>query len=163
MYFPDPQRVASLIRSDLEDIGLKVEIINRDFKSHLHVTRRGEFDIALLGWMADTPDPDNFLSTFFHSRAAVIGSATNISMYRNPEMDRLLDAALAVTDIDQRTAFYGLAFDLWARDLPLIPLVQGDQITVLNKNIEGYVLSPTGNHFFGPAKWREPESATEAP
>ena len=130
-----------------------MEIINREFKSHLHVTRRGDFDMALLGWMADTPDPDNFLSTFFHSRAAEPGSATNISFYRNPEMDRLLDAALSVSGPPAREQVYAKALQLWARDLPLIPLVQGKQITVLDKHIQGYYLSPTGNHFFGPVYW----------
>ena len=152
-YFPDPQRIASLIRNDLQKVGFKVEIINREFKSHLHVTRRGDFDMALLGWMADTPDPDNFLSTFFHSRAAEPGSATNISFYRNPEMDRLLDAALSVSGPPAREQVYAKALQLWARDLPLIPLVQGKQITVLDKHIQGYYLSPTGNHFFGPVYW----------
>ena len=155
MYFPDPQRVASLIRNDLEAVGLRVEIINREFKSHLHATRRGEFDMALLGWIADTPDPDNFFSTFFHSRAAVIGAATNISFYVNEEMDALLEAALAVTDAASRKELYGRVLELWSRDLPLIPLVQGNQITVLDKRVKGYVLSPTGNHFFGPVHWEE--------
>lgn len=159
MYFPDPSRVASLVRNDLEAVGLKVEIINREFKSHLHTTRRGEFDLALLGWIADTPDPDNFLSTFFHSRAAVHGSATNISFYRNAEMDACLDAALAVADSGQRIDLYRKALEIWARDLPLVPLVQGNQITVLDKRIGGYVLSPTGNHFFGPVYWRAPANS----
>lgn len=153
MYFPDPQRVASLIRSDLEAVGLRVEIINREFKSHLHSTRRGEFEMALLGWMADTPDPDNFLSTFFHSRAAVLGSATNISFYRDAVMDAHLDAALRQTDSAERARVYAAAMEQWGRDLPLIPLVQADQITVLDRRIAGYVLSPSGNHFFGPVRW----------
>ena len=110
--------------------------------------------MALLGWMADTPDPDNFLSTFFHSRAAIHGSATNISFYRNPEMDDLLDAALMVADPEKRKVIYRQALQVWARDLPIIPLVQGNQITVLDKRIGGYVLSPTGNHFFGPVHWQ---------
>jgi peptide/nickel transport system substrate-binding protein len=118
--------------------------------------------MALLGWIADTPDPDNFLSTFFHSRAAVAGSATNISFYRNPEMDQLLDTALAVSDRAERERLYGQVLDLWARDLPLIPLVQGDQITVLDKHIGGYVLSPTGNHFFGPVYWETGDTEESA-
>jgi peptide/nickel transport system substrate-binding protein len=152
MYFPDPQRMASLIRSDLEKVGFSVEIVNREFKSHLHTTRRGEFEMALLGWIADTADPDNFLSTFFHSRAAVPGSATNISFYCNPEMDALLEAALVVSDPAERERIYAKALELWARDLPLIPLVQAEQITVLSTEVEGYVLSPSGNHFFGPVR-----------
>ncbi|NDV60829.1 ABC transporter substrate-binding protein [Puniceicoccales bacterium CK1056] len=162
MYFPDPQRIASLIRNDLEKAGFKVEIINREFKSHLHTTRKGDFEMALLGWIADTPDPDNFLSTFFHSRAAVPGSATNISFYRNPEMDQLLDAALAVSNRAEREALYARVLELWARDLPLVPLVQGDQITVLDRNIGGYALSPTGNHFFGPVYWNSGDMPANA-
>ena len=40
MYFPDPARIASLIRSDLEAVGLKVEIVTRYKEVGL------EFDIA---------------------------------------------------------------------------------------------------------------------
>lgn len=152
-YFPDPQRVASLIRSDLEKAGFQVSIVNREFKSHLHTTRRGEFDMALLGWIADTPDPDNFLRTFFHSDSARLGSATNISFYKNPEMDEALDAAVRMVDPEERAVVYEQALDLWAADLPLLPLVHGEQIVVMDGNIRGYELSPTGNHFFGPARW----------
>ena len=154
MYFPDPGRIASLIRSDLEAVGLKVEIVTREFKTHLHITRRGEFDLAILGWMADTPDTSNFLDTFLHSRAAEMGSSTNISFYRNPEMDRLLDEALATTAPARREALYAEALRVWARDLPLVPLVHGEQITVLRRELDGYVLSPTGNHYLGPVFWK---------
>ena len=153
-YFPDPARVASLVRNDLEAIGLNVEIVNREFKSHLYITRRGEFDMCLLGWMSDTADPDSFLSTFFHSRAAIVGSGTNSSFYRNPEMDTLLESALLETDDEERERIYHQALALWERDLPLIPLVQGNQITVLDSRIGGYVLSPSSNHFFGPTFWK---------
>lgn len=154
-YFPDPARIASLIRNDLEAVGLKVEIVNREFKRHLHLTRRGEFDMALLGWMADIPDPSNFLDTFFHSRAAQMGSATNISFYQNPEMDRLLEEALATTVPGTRQMLYEEALEIWARDLPLIPLVHGDQIAVFRREVKGYQLHPVLNHPLGAAYWEE--------
>ena len=116
--------------------------------------RRHQADLCLLGWIADTPDPDSFLSTFFHSRAAVMGSATNISFYRNPEMDTLLESALLVADRQQRERIYRKVLDVWERDLPIIPLVQGNQITVLDSRIGGYILSPSGNHFLGPTFWK---------
>ena len=152
-YFPDPMRIASLLRADLEAVGIPVEIVNRDFQSHLHVSRRGEFDLAILGWIADTPDPSNFLDTFFHSRSAIYGSATNIAFYRNAEMDALLDQGVRETDPARRQEIYEAALAIWARDLPLIPLVHGEQITVLRRELEGYDLHPSGNHFFGPVRW----------
>jgi len=152
-YFPDPARVASLIRSDLERVGLRVEIVNRDFKSHLHNTRNGDFEMALLGWIGDTADPDNFLTTFFHSRSATPGSAINISFYRNDEMDTLLDDALRVADPAARASLYARALALWRRDLPLIPLVHGPQIVVLRREVRGYTPHPLGNHFFNAVRW----------
>lgn len=162
MYFPDPARVASLIRSDLERIGLRVEILNREFSTHLHHMRRGDFELGLLGWIADTPDPDNFLGTFFHSRAAVSGSATNISFYRNPAMDALLDAATQTSDPVLRAGLYRQVLNLWAADLPLIPLVQAGQIVVLDARVGGYSLHPSGNHFFHRIQWRPAAQTADA-
>ncbi|MBK1858200.1 ABC transporter substrate-binding protein [Cerasicoccus arenae] len=152
-YFPDPQRVASLIRSDLETIGLTVKIETRDFKSHLQTLRNGDFEIALIGWIGDNGDTDNFLATFFHSRAAVPGSATNYSFYKNPEMDHLLDAARRVSNPTERTKLYNEALKVWSRDLPMIPLVHAEQMILLRKQVTDFTLSPTGNVFLGPVGW----------
>ncbi|MGE9295939.1 MAG: ABC transporter substrate-binding protein [Puniceicoccales bacterium] len=152
-YFPDPQRVASLIRNDWEAVGLKVEIETRDFKSHLQTLRNGDFEVALIGWYGDNGDSDNFLSTFFHSRAAVPGAATNFSFYRNPEMDATLDAARRVDDPDTRAELYTQALEIWEKDLPIIPLVHAEQIVLLRSEVTNFRLSPTGNIFLGPIGW----------
>ena len=154
-YFPDPVKIASLIRSDLEGVGLKVEIATRDWKSHLNACRSGEFDLALLGWIGDIGDPDNFLSVFFGSWAAKKGSATNISFYKNPDMDRLLLAGRRERDRTKRQLIYEDALRIWGDDLPLIPLLHTESIAVMRREVTGYVLQPIGNHFFGPVGWRE--------
>ena len=152
-YFPDPLKIASLIRSDLEKVGLPVKIITRDFKSHLHVMRRGEFDMGLLGWTGDNGDPDNFLSVFFGSWAAKKGAATNISFYRNSEMDVLLLAGRKETDRAQRQKIYEAVLARWALDLPLIPLIHTEQIAVMRREVTGFKLQKTGNIRLGPVGW----------
>ncbi len=152
-YFPDPAMMASLIRNDLEKVGLKIEIVTKDFKSHLHDTRNGDFELGLLGWSNDNGDTDNFLASFFSSWAANKGTANNISFYVNPEMDGFLLAARAETEPAKRQGIYEKALALWARDLPLVPLVSAVQIVVLRKEVTGFKLSKTGNHFFGPIGW----------
>ncbi|MEO0795519.1 MAG: ABC transporter substrate-binding protein [Verrucomicrobiota bacterium] len=154
VYFPDPQRVASLIRNDWEEIGLTVEIETRDFKSHLQTLRNGDFEVGLIGWYGDNGDTDNFLSTFFHSRAAVPGSATNFSFYKDPAMDAALDAARRVEDPETREKFYNQALKLWERDLPIIPLVHAEQLVLTKSQIKGFQLSPTGTLFWGPVSWQ---------
>ena len=153
-YFPDPLKIASLIRNDLENVNLKVEIITRDFKSHLVAARRGNFELALLGWSGDNGDPDNFLATFFASWAAVADSATNISFYKNEAMDNLLIAGRQQTDLNQRQKTYEQALVIWARDLPLIPLIHTEQIVVTRSEVTGFQLQKTANLFFGPVGWQ---------
>ncbi|WP_309382822.1 ABC transporter substrate-binding protein [Cerasicoccus frondis] len=153
-YFPDPQRVASLIRSDWEAAGLTVEIESRDFKSHLQTLRNGDFECGLIGWVGDNGDTDNFLATFLHSRGAVKGSANNFAFYRNPKMDELLDAARRASNTATRAKLYNEALEVWSKDLPIIPLVHAEQMVLMRSEVVGFVLSPTGNIFLGPVQWK---------
>jgi len=145
VYFPDSVRAASLIRRDLEQVGLKVEIVARDFKSHLDLLRHGDFEMGLIGWVGDNGDTDNFLSVFFGGWAAEVGSATNFSFYRNPDMDRLLLAGRREVDTGTRQGIYQDALALWRRDLPILPLVHGEDVVVLRSDVEGFELQRTGD------------------
>lgn len=151
IYFPDPVRVASLIRDDLQRVGIPVEVVSRDFQSHLTAVRSGEHEMALLGWIGDNGDPDNFLTVLLGSAGAVPGSATNISFYRNPEFDALLAAARVATDVSEREALYREALKLWRKDLPLIPLVYGEQLVVWSADVGGFSAHPTGEIRLGTA------------
>jgi peptide/nickel transport system substrate-binding protein len=152
IYAPDPVNIISLIREDLKQVGLTVEVEVRDFKNHLHQTRNGRHEIGFLGWHGDNGDPDNFLSIHLGSWAAKMGGATNISFYKNPDMDRLLIEARKVADLNKRQALYEEVLTLWRRDLPLLPLVHGEDIVVFRSGIKGFVLSATGDVFLGPVK-----------
>jgi len=152
-YFPSPERAASFVRADLEAAGLKVEIVSRDFASHLHDLRNFDFDTAIIGWVGDNGDSDNFLSVFFGSWSADKGSATNYANYRNPEMDQLLLAGRRANVPTQRAKIYEDALALWRRDLPLIPLVHGDNIVVARRELADFKIQKIGDLRLGPVRW----------
>ena len=156
-YMPDPPKATSLIRSQLEAVGLRVEVVARDFKTHLDTLRHYEFDCAIIGWVGDNGDPDNFLSPFFGSWATEKGSATNYSFYRSEEMDRLLLAARRESDRAARGALYEQALALWRRDLPLVPLVHGENIAVWRSEVTGFQIQKDGNLRLGGLGWRAGE------
>ncbi len=153
-YFPDSVQAASLIRSDLRQVGVEVDVRVRDFGSHLDRLRHGDYEMALIGWIGDNGDTDNFLSVFFGSWAAEVGSASNFSFYRNDDMDRLLIRGRRETDPDRRHAVYREALDLWRRDLPILPLVHGDNIVVMRSEVTGFELQPVGDLRLGRIGWR---------
>lgn len=159
-YFPDSVRAASLIRRDLEQVGMAVEIVARDFKSHLDVLRSGEYELGLIGWIGDNGDPDNFLSVFFGSWAAEKGSATNFSFYRNEEMDALLLAGRRETAPERRQEIYEEVLSLWRRDMPIVPLVHGENSVVMRAEVAGFQLNKTGDLRLGGIRW-QPATADE--
>lgn len=144
-YLPDPVTAATFIKGQIESMGIPAKVVSVDFKTQLNLLRNGEFEAGLIGWIGDNGDTDNFLSVFFGSWAAVKGSATNYSFYRNPEMDELLLTARKTVGSEERARLYQRVLALWKRDLPLLPLCHGDNIVVLSSQFEGFKLQKIGD------------------
>jgi len=157
-YLPDPTLAASFIKGQLESAGVPVRVVASDFKAHLNDLRNGRFEAALIGWVGDNGDPDNFLGVFFGSWAAVKGSATNFSFYESEEMDAFLRAGRRETDPLRRRGIYEKALALWGRDLPLLPLVHADHVVAMAPEIVGFKVSKIGDLHLGALRW-EPRSS----
>ena len=69
-------------------------------------------------------------------------------------MDKLLIAGRQQTDLKQRQKTYEQVLVIWARDLPLIPLIHTEQIVVTRSEVTGFQLQKTANLFFGPVGWQ---------
>ena len=88
------------------------------------------------GWVADYPDPENFLDVLFHSR-----SVNNTGRYTNAAVDRLLERARVEQDPEARFALYEEANRLMLEDTAAIPLgYQSDHILV-KPYVSGWYLS----------------------
>ena len=98
----------------------------------------------------------NFLSIFFGSWAAEKGVATNYSFFRNETMDALLLKARRTTDPELRNNLYFQALRVWSQEMPLIPLVHAEQITVMRSEVDGFVQHPTWNVRLGTIDWEKP-------
>ncbi len=127
-YLPWPGEVAKQIAGDLEDVGFEVEIEMQPWSSYIPYVENGRHQLAILGWSADVPDTDNFLSALLHEDSAEIGSANNISFYRSAEVSDLLDQARLTHDETVRDDLYLEAQRLIFRDVPMVPLVYTDRM-----------------------------------
>ncbi len=166
-YIPDGMAMAEAIRSDLQVIGVEAEIVTYDWGTYLDKTSNGEHDMAMLGWIADVADPDNFLYTLL-SISSAEKPAYNISFYRNVELQNILERARMstdqdvqafasnpelrgvdkvgahFTDRDLRTALYRQAQAIVHRDAPWVPLAHAQRILVINRRVKNLKLSPIG-------------------
>ncbi len=152
-YLLEPVRVAERLRDDLARTGVVVRLREvPSWAEHVSLTSRGEFDMALLGWQADTLDPNDFLTALVDSGS--IGS-TNRSRYRSEEMDRLLKQARMQSAPRARFDLYRDAQDLLQQDMPLVPLYHASVFTAHRREVLGLIIGPTGILRYDKA-WKQP-------
>ena len=142
-YIPDGRALAEAIQSDLRNIGVEPKIVTYDWGTYLVKTENGEHDMAMLGWIADEGDPDNFfyylLSTTYAEKPAF-----NIAFYRSDEMQLVLERARMSTDRDKRIALYQQAQAIFHRDAPWVPLAHAQRLLVVDRKVRNLKLSPVG-------------------
>ena len=167
-YIPDGMALATVLQSDLRNIGINAEIVTYDWATYLAKTEVGEHDMAMLGWIADVADPDNFFYSLLSIRAAE-KPAYNIAFYRNDEMQNILERARmstdedvqefvtsselrgidrvgtkALTDRDIRIRLYRQAQAIFHRDVPWVPLAHAQRLLVIDRRVKNLKLPPLG-------------------
>jgi ABC-type transport system substrate-binding protein len=150
-YLPEPLRLAVLVREALAGVGLRGRIREiATWPEHVELTSRGDFEMALLGWRADTLDPNDFLTALLDSGS--IGT-TNRSRYSSEEMDRLLKRARMESASQMRDALYRRAQALFQEEMPFVPLYHASVFTARRPAVKGLVVGPTGILSYGKA-WK---------
>ena len=120
-----------------ENLGVTVTIEQEEFGLFLRDLDGGNFQMFSLGWIADYPDPQNFLDIKFHS-----GSGNNETNYVNTEVDDLLDRARAELDEPTRLDLYQQAEQIIVDDAPWAPLYHGKAGVLVKPDVQGYFTPP---------------------
>ena len=149
-YLPQPLQVANRVSEQLAAIGLEVNVEMSAGAEDL--TRRlatGEFDLYLGGWIADTPDPVDFLEALLSSEAIPeagrgLANHANFSRWRWPAADEVLGRLRGSQDDRDRVK---LLRDV-AQQVSVFPLLYGPATAVHSWRLEGFTLSPIGHPSF---------------
>lgn len=129
----DNRRVAVGIAGFWEDIFVDVDLVNTEPAVHYLDLEQGNFTVADAGWIADYPDPENYLFLLDSSSGLL-----NYGNYENPQFDALLAQAQQMSDVEARAAVLAQAEAILMEDLPLIPTVFGVSRTLVGQHIQGY-------------------------
>jgi peptide/nickel transport system substrate-binding protein len=141
-YMPSPVALAQALRDELLAAGIRVALSQvGSWSEYLARVTRGDYDLALLGWQADSTDPNDFLSALLSAEA--IGT-TNRSRYRDPAMEALLKRARRESDASARASVYREAQELFHKDMPFVPLYHLSVFTAYGRAVHGLSPGPTG-------------------
>ena len=136
---------AAAIQQDLARVGIALDIRSQEFATLQSDMVKGNFQMYTAQFVGVT-DPD-MLRRVFHSSQVPLAGFNRVH-YVNGEVDRLIDAASAAVDDEQRRAFYGQVQELVARDVPYIPLWYKTNVAVFQPDIHGVRLSPIADFTF---------------
>lgn len=129
-------QVATVVKSQLERLGIKVKIDVLDVPAFNKRFEKGEFDMVTWHWVADL-DPDETLYPELRT-----GEKWNSGSWSNAEFDALVDEAQITADPTLRAHLYQKAQAIIADQCPVAVLVHKKEYKVFNKRVRGFVQIP---------------------
>jgi len=141
-YNPNALTMAKLIQSDLQQIGIKVNIVSYEWATFLRRLALGEHQTVLIGWSADHPDPDNFFTPLLSCASSASGN--NRTFWCNPAFDDLIQQALKTNNINQRKKLYAKALNIVDEEMPLFPIAHSKRFQARANNVNGQLLRSFG-------------------
>jgi len=126
---------------------VNVELVGLEWSSYLTRLNEDPFDIFRLGWGADYPHPNNFLTDLF-----TCTSGNNNMQYCNEDFDALMADAAVEPDLDTQVGIYNQAQEMLVDDAPVIFISWGGRFTLVKPWVTGLTLTPqdftSGAYFF---------------
>ena len=127
--------VSQKIQSDLEEIGINVELAPLVPDAFWSNYRVGEVEAAYTLWGPDYVDPDNWAQAF----ATNEGPAAAVHFYE-PTFSDLASAAIATTDVGERSEIYRDIQLKLLDDAAFIGIMQQDAQVATAEDLRGYVV-----------------------
>jgi len=119
---PNDEAICTALANALDRIGIKTTPVARPFAVHLPAMYRAETDFYLMSTGFPTFDSSFNLDLFVHSRTATGGGSINVTGYKNPDVDRDIEAIATSADNQQRIRLMQAVWKRVKQDRPYIPL-----------------------------------------
>jgi oligopeptide transport system substrate-binding protein len=139
IYGADGRLGVSLRKVYARDLGVSMEAIDVPWPTYLTGLSARDYPAFELTWVADYPDPENFLALLFGT-----GSGENHTGYSNPAADALLSAAAGERDPARRRDLYLRAQQLVLDDAVVIPCYYSTDYTLVKPYVRGLAITPLG-------------------
>ncbi len=139
------QKVGELWKDALAKFGIELEIRGMTVDSKYNLARDPDplkrQDITMLYWWPDNVDPSGYFISQFHTEKEV---GFNLAGYYNPEVDRLMEEAIAAAgvSIDEATRLYTECAQKIMQDAPVIPVYCENYVRPYRADLVGYVDNP---------------------
>jgi peptide/nickel transport system substrate-binding protein len=124
--------MAQALHAQLDAIGVKVNLVGKDFGGALDDMVAGSFEALMMDYSGRIDEALVF-GPFFQT-----GGASNMGHYSNSEVDSLVTKAGSSSDVEERKRLYREAQKLIVEDSPLVWINYPTDRKSMRRNVHGY-------------------------
>ncbi|HOQ50711.1 MAG TPA: ABC transporter substrate-binding protein, partial [Candidatus Atribacteria bacterium] len=139
------QTACEMLKEHIESLNpkFKIEVQGVQWPTYLDAYRSGQLPAFIIGWLADYPDPHNFIFTYFHSNG-VYGTTQGQAFidFARENLDSLVEKAIAETDEAERQKLYEEIQTIAYEDALGITLYQPLEIYPMRDWVKGWEFNP---------------------
>lgn len=132
---PEDKALLDWMREQFSKIGIELNIRATEYNRFQEKVRTGQTQIFLWAWIADYPDPENFLFLLYGPNRKVVSGGENAANYNNPEYNKLFDQMKNLPNSPERQAIIN----------KMLAIVRLDSPWVWGVNPKNFVLSQVWN------------------
>jgi oligopeptide transport system substrate-binding protein len=104
---------------------------------------KGEAKFWRGGWIADYPDPENFLNLFYSKNIGFSSAISNPFRYKNSMFDKTFELAMKERNPIKRTSYFQQCDQQIIDEAVLIPLYHADFMTMINNRVKNFHTNST--------------------
>lgn len=135
------KKYAVAVTSMWKDVlGVKSELINKEWKVMLADQEQGKFQTVRYGWIGDYNDPNTFLELFKST------SKLTDSGFSSPEFDKAMNEAAKTIDLKERAKILNRAEKILIEDYAIVPLYFYVSRYLIKPYVKGYKPNIMGDH-----------------
>jgi peptide/nickel transport system substrate-binding protein len=152
-YLGKPPQVADLIRQQLAEIGITVELEPQPMNELGDSMSSGKAPLVLIGWMGETGEPDDFWRPLLSGNGKP--AENNATRFWRADVAGKIDAAVKERQTEVRRAMYEeLEKTVHEEYRPMVPLLSAMQAVAWRSEVEGLYVDSTGVYRLAKAKYR---------
>jgi peptide/nickel transport system substrate-binding protein len=138
------EQAEAMIQANWKEIGVAMEIKNMPASVVWgEYTTQSQFDTLMVGWEPTVGmDPDYTARCHSKQIPAKYGTGSNYVQYENPELDKLLEEGVLISDMQKRKAVYGKIQEILHEDVPFAPIFAYMFMYGKNSALKGYQINP---------------------
>jgi peptide/nickel transport system substrate-binding protein len=138
------EQAEAMVQANWKEIGVAMEIKNMPASVVWgEYTTKSQFDTLMVGWEPTVGmDPD--YAARCHSKQIPVkyGTGSNYVQYENPELDKLLEEGVLISDMQKRKAVYEKIQAILHDDVPFAPIFAYMFMYGKKSDLQGYKINP---------------------